>query len=220
MNHLLKYIPLIALALLFQFCGQAKSNKEEQETKSIELEYVEEVAKEEIPLTIEHNAEEEVEEEIDPFAIQKSTVEGVKVGSSIAQLQQPIAAPFRLQDDVLMYGTDEEGAPVLGFYKEDKLLFHLVRDINNADIIKTIILYSSDYYIKNTHIKVGSTVAELRATFRFKDHYFAMDDGLYIYTEGFDGAFKIDLEGTGHFDYYDSLEPLEDHFKILEITIY
>jgi len=102
--------------------------------------------------------------------------------------------------------------------KENKTIFEIYTDDKKNEIVSIVVL-SPEYKIKNTEIRVGSTLGALKKTFSIKDWTFWFDLGLYIYCDGFNGTFSIDLEGEGSDD-PNLLELLPDSKKIETIVVY
>ena len=100
----------------------------------------------------------------------------------------------------------------------DKVIFEIY-PYETTDEIFAIGVLSTEYRIKDTELRVGSTLKILRKTFSIKKWSFNFDWGLYVYCNGFNGAFLIDLEGEGSDD-PNLLELLPDSKKIEKIVIY
>ena len=102
--------------------------------------------------------------------------------------------------------------------RDNKTIFEIYPDDANKEKIFSIVILSPEYKIKNTEIRVGSTVKTLKKTFSIKDISYSYDFGLYIYCNGFDGTFSIDINE----EWNDSPEELKlsDKRKIETIIVY
>jgi len=102
--------------------------------------------------------------------------------------------------------------------RDNKTIFEIYPDVANKEKIFSIVILSSEYKIKDTEIRVGSTFGTLKKSFSIKDISHSYDFGLYIYCNGFDGIFSIDLKE----EWNDSPEELKlsDSRKIETIVVY
>ena len=102
--------------------------------------------------------------------------------------------------------------------KNGKNIFEIYPN-DNKDEIYSIVVLSPEYKVKNTELRVGSTLGTLKKTFSIKNWDFSFDFGLYIYCNGFNGTFSIDLEKEGTDD-PNLLDLLPDSKKIETIVVY
>lgn len=123
-----------------------------------------------------------------------------------------------VKDSTILEPVSEEYIIYYAIRENNKTLLEIHPKENGKEIFSIVVL-SSEYEIKNTVLRVGSTFGTLKKTFSIKDSYFNFTDGLYIFCDGFDGAFSIDLEGEGD-DSPELLDLLPESRKIETIVVY
>ena len=125
---------------------------------------------------------------------------------------------FTVRDNMDEDESNWEYFHFFAVHKNGKKIFEIYPN-DNEDEIYSIVVLSPEYKIKNTELRVGSTLGALKKTFSIKNWDFSFDFGLYVYCNGFNGAFSIDLEKEGTDD-PNLLELLPDSKKIETIVVY
>ena len=158
------------------------------------------------------------------FTINPPNVGLISTRNHISEIPDLLPTIYSMVKDSIVWDDmdeDETKWEYSVFYavrKNNKTIFEIYLS-DEKDEIFSIAVLSSEYKIKGTELRVGSTLGELKKTFSIKDWDFGYDLGLFVYCNGFNGAFEIDTEGEGSDD-TNLLELLPDNKKIKTIVVY
>ena len=152
------------------------------------------------------------------FIISPPNVGLISTENRISEISDLLPQNYHTLIDSISYDYDESYDIFYAVRKDNKTIFEIYSNDNN-DEIRSIAVLSPEYKIKNTELRVGSTLGALKKTFSIKDWNFNYEWGLYIFCDGFNGTFAIDLEGEGSDD-PNLLDLLPDSKKIEKIIVY
>jgi len=152
------------------------------------------------------------------FIISPPNVGLISTENRISEISDLLPPNYHTVIDSISYDYEESYDIFYAVHKDNKTIFEIYPNDNN-DEIRSIAVLSPEYKIKNTELRVGSTLGALKKTFSIKNWNFNYDWGLYIFCDGFNGTFAIDLEGEGSDD-PNLLDLLPDSKKIEKIVVY
>jgi hypothetical protein len=152
------------------------------------------------------------------FIISPPNVGLISTKNHISEISDLLPPNYHIAIDSISYDYEESYDIFYAVRKDNKTIFEIYSDDNNGEI-RSIAVLSPEYKIKNTELRVGSTLGELKKTFSIKDWNYNFDWGLYVYCNEFNGTFKIDIGKNGS-DKPDFFESLPDSKKIEIIVVY
>ena len=200
-------IILSAFALIASSCGQStkKQSKSEQVNKQEEWNFI----------------------------INPPNVGLISTKNYISEIPDLLPINYSMVKDSTVWNNegeeDKDKWEYTTFYavREDNTTIFKIYPGDNKNEIASVVVLSPEYKIRNTELRVGSTLGTLKKTFSIKDRDFSFDSGLFIFCNEFNGAFSIDLEREGHLlfegennDDPDSFGLLPDSKKIDAIIVY
>jgi len=152
------------------------------------------------------------------FIIDPPRVGRISTKNRISEISALLPSNYSIVKDSVTYDYGDSYWIFYAVRKGNKTVFE-INPKENTDEIATIVILSPEYKIKDTELRVGSTLGTLKKTFSVESWEFTFDFGLYIFCSGFNGAFLIDLERQGS-DEPNLLELLPHSKKIETIVIY
>jgi len=205
-------IILAAMEVVSSGCGQSNTKNQSNSKNNLETQS-------DTSLSDKVNRQEEWN-----FVINPPNVGLISTTNRISEIPDLLPTGYSMaKDSTLWNDTDEDEGKwkYSHFYavrKSGKIIFKIYPD-ENKDEIFSIAVLTPEYIIKDTELRVESTLGTLKKTFSIKtwNHWF--DLGLFIFCNGFNGVFEIELEGEGSDD-PNLVDLLPDSKKIKTIIVY
>lgn len=146
-----------------------------------------------------------------------SQVGNISTGMSIDEITTNLPSGYKIEEYFEIFDGDEPDNITNAYNVYDTKGVIRFRIVSRENTGYSIMVFSPEYSIYSTGIKVGNSIKELKKHYVIENFYFNIADGLYLYVKGFNGVFLVDLENRG--DSFNNMEDLHDDYKIKAIII-